>query len=41
MKPFAGSSAWVTPRQPAAVVGAVVVAVVVAVAAVLDQPAVT
>jgi hypothetical protein len=41
MKPFAGSNAWVTPRQPAAVVAAVIVAVVVAAAGVLDRPAVT
>ena len=36
MKPFAGRSASVTPRQPAAVMAAVVVAVVA-----LDRPAVT
>ena len=48
MKPFAGSSAWVTPLQPATaavvaaavVLAAAVVVVVVAVAA-LDRPAVT
>jgi hypothetical protein len=42
MKPYAGSNAWVTPRQPAAVVlAAAVVAAVVAAAAALGRPAVT
>jgi hypothetical protein len=50
-KPFAGSNASVTPRQPAAVVAAVVIVVaavvvvtavvVVVTAMVLDRPAVT